>query len=562
MSSKVDREAFMRHMGLTAADIADPDSVAKRASPHTDAPRSSALTAGMAGRSTAYCKALSPAESSDAGLSHSTSLRGDLDPLFNSYATTKTCLRGGAGGAKLGAAVAPSAERSGAPAKPSARTVSFEAPPHRATAAASMPSRPVCTSETLKEEGNRAFESGLFVEAIRHYSAAIEALGQGGVDGGGSGGAVAADMRGPFGAVPGSTSPSVELELLAALYSNRSAAYLQAARQWSSTEEAYGRALCDADRAVALRPSWFKGYTRQGDACFKLHRYGAAAEAYEMALQLDPRNTTLADALAETRRRAKQAAREELEMRRTMRATGGSHLSSMQSSDRGTADKWIDGDGVTHRAGAASAPLAGESAYATGGSRRSSGQTSQLWDDLKHEVEATMQAPTGDAYRLQQLERFRKRASAGAAEAPHVEATRSEQRSRPRPVLAPTHEYQRAPAAAREPSPHEMAPTSTDRFRGGHPTGMSPASLAPPTSTTTTRSAAAGPSASASAPVTIPHRSTYDSPTAGGIPAAMANFSGPVMSARDVPYEFSSAAASAYQQQLLEKFRQRKARQS
>lgn len=552
----------MRLMGLTAADVADPDSVPARASTRANASRSCAAGAAAL-RNAPPPKSGSPVASSAAGLSYSASLRGDSEPILNLCTNTKASLNLSSGGGECGvegskrlsSLFTSPADRSAASLRVSARTVSFDTPPLRAAAAP----QPASRSEALKEDGNRAFEAGLFAEAIRYYSAAIDALGQSDT---------AADGA--------PRSAAVELE--AALYSNRSAAYLQAARQWSSAEEAYARALCDADRAVALRPSWFKGYTRQGDAYFKLRRYGTAAEAYEMALQLDPRNATLSNALAETRLRAKQAAREELELRRTVRSTATTtvalHKSSLNSTERsgdeeGRRFAYGDDDGARSPVTASAAVFGPEGARATGTARRLSGQAQQLWENLKHEVEVITHAPTGDAYRLQQLERFRSRGGAAAAEARRSEtqtlngaSARSEERSGPRATPASTAaSYHTTPMLGSE---TETPSTATTRLREDRPAETTPSSFASWSSSVaaTTATVTATPAAAAPAPVSPPPRSSYASPTAGGIPAAMANFSGPVTNARDVPYEFSSAAASAYQQKLLEAFRQRKGKQT
>jgi tetratricopeptide (TPR) repeat protein len=453
-------------------------------------------------------------------------------------------------------------EYSTAALKSGGRFVSAEALlRHRSEAAATVTSpRPTSVGEMLKEAGNEAFEAGRFVEAIQHYSAAIEAVS-------GDGAAASADTRVLLPATSDSTTTGrpCEVELLAALHSNRSAAYLQAARQWNSAEEAYGRALCDADRAVALRPSWFKGYSRQGDAYFKLRRYGTAAEAYEMALQLDPRNTTLANALAETRQRAKQSAREELELRRTLRSTGASsHMHRTRLSEERLDVQPLGGHN------------GGSTGYTTGGPRRSSGQAQQRWEELKHEVEATTHAPTGDAYRLQQLERFRQRGGTAAAStvsearrsfasALKHDTTLAEWQSPPHhgPVSTSESRHTTPPTPAEAASLTTPSRPCNDRSSGGARDSSLPptnTTAAAPATTTTNITTTSATSASL-APVPPPRRSTYESPTPGGIQAAMANFSGPVTSARDVPYEFSSAAASAYQQKLLEAFRQRKTKQ-
>ena len=44
--------------------------------------------------------------------------------------------------------------------------------------------------------------------------------------------------------------------------------------------------LRDVDRAIKLRPEWFKGYSRRGDALFKLEQFDDAIESYEHALSM------------------------------------------------------------------------------------------------------------------------------------------------------------------------------------------------------------------------------------------------------------------------------------
>lgn len=121
--------------------------------------------------------------------------------------------------------------------------------------------------DEIKNMGNRSFEEGDFRKAIRLYTRAIE--------------------RDPSNA---------------ALYSNRSACYLQAAKQMGIDTRTM--ALRDADKTVELRPDWFKGYSRKGDALFKLERYSEAAVAYERGLALDPQNTNLMHSLGEARNSA------------------------------------------------------------------------------------------------------------------------------------------------------------------------------------------------------------------------------------------------------------------
>ncbi len=123
------------------------------------------------------------------------------------------------------------------------------------------------TVDQLKSEGNKAFEEGDFRKAVRLYTKGID------------------------------RDPSNS-----ALYSNRSASYLQAAKQMGIDTRAM--ALRDADKVIELRPDWFKGYSRRGDALFKCERYSEAAVAYERALALDPENTNLMHSLGEARNAA------------------------------------------------------------------------------------------------------------------------------------------------------------------------------------------------------------------------------------------------------------------
>jgi tetratricopeptide (TPR) repeat protein len=121
--------------------------------------------------------------------------------------------------------------------------------------------------EDIKAMGNKCFESGEYRKSIRLYTRALE------------------------------RDPQNH-----ALYSNRSACYLQAAKQMGIDTRLM--ALRDADKVVELRPDWFKGYSRRGDALFKLDRFSEAAVAYERGLALDPANTNLMHSLGEARNAA------------------------------------------------------------------------------------------------------------------------------------------------------------------------------------------------------------------------------------------------------------------
>lgn len=123
------------------------------------------------------------------------------------------------------------------------------------------------SGEELKDMGNRYFEGGDFRKAVRMYSKAIE------------------------------KDPSN-----AAIYSNRSAAYLQASKQMGIDTRTM--ALRDADKVIELRPTWFKGYSRQGDAYFKLENFKEAIQSYERGLAYDADNVNLIHSLGEARNAA------------------------------------------------------------------------------------------------------------------------------------------------------------------------------------------------------------------------------------------------------------------
>ncbi|KAG5465347.1 hypothetical protein CUR178_00049 [Leishmania enriettii] len=95
--------------------------------------------------------------------------------------------------------------------------------------------------EALKEQGNHAFKSNAFAEAIQHYSAAIEA------------------------------HPDEPV-----LYSNRSAAYLKRGQ--------YQEAAHDAEKAVAMDSTFAKAYSRLHSALCNLGLFDRAAEALKAGL--------------------------------------------------------------------------------------------------------------------------------------------------------------------------------------------------------------------------------------------------------------------------------------
>ncbi|KEG07519.1 stress-induced protein sti1 [Trypanosoma grayi] len=332
------------------------------------------------------------------------------------------------------------------------------------------------SAEQLKSNGNQAFEEGRYREALNCYTDAIEMLLESGNYQLREQGCLNTNTksRGPI--ASGFSAGDPRIILLAALFSNRSACFLQASKQIGAAE-ALESAIRDADRAVELRPSWFKGYSRQGDAFFKMKKYAQAAETYEMALQLDPGNKNLLQSVREARQRHLTDARENV------------HTSRKQAARERT-----EGNAASDaiRPVAVPAPM-NVSVNDTTTGRRDSGQykvtARQLWRELKHEVEASVQQPTGDDYRREQLRLYR------------------EQKEREKNGYSPLHSEERH--ANEEPVLNE------------HPKG------AGTTGSTGLESKI------------LPRREHLET----------------------IPQEFSSDAAAAYQQRLLEEYRRKKARQ-
>ncbi|CCW68479.1 unnamed protein product [Phytomonas sp. Hart1] len=99
----------------------------------------------------------------------------------------------------------------------------------------------------LKTKGNKEFSSGNYIEAINHFSKAIQL----------------------------DSSNHV-------LFSNRSACYAALHR--------YKEALDDADACISNKPGWVKGYVRRGAALHGLRRYNDASAAYQKGLDVEPSN--------------------------------------------------------------------------------------------------------------------------------------------------------------------------------------------------------------------------------------------------------------------------------
>lgn len=108
--------------------------------------------------------------------------------------------------------------------------------------------------EELKDKGNAAFKAKEFDKAVEHFTDAIE------------------------------------LNESHLLFSNRSGAY--------ASLTLWKEALADAEKCVALNPTWAKGYGRKGAALEGLGQRDKAKEAYEAGLAHEPQSESLRAALA------------------------------------------------------------------------------------------------------------------------------------------------------------------------------------------------------------------------------------------------------------------------
>uniref|UniRef100_A0AAG5D4M7 Uncharacterized protein n=1 Tax=Anopheles atroparvus TaxID=41427 RepID=A0AAG5D4M7_ANOAO len=103
------------------------------------------------------------------------------------------------------------------------------------------------TADELKEEGNTCVKAGNFTEAILHYTHAIK------------------------------LNPSDAI-----LYSNRSLAFCKMQQYYYANE--------DADKAIALNPTWAKGYFRKAEVSMGVGHFDTALLSYGKALQLQPQD--------------------------------------------------------------------------------------------------------------------------------------------------------------------------------------------------------------------------------------------------------------------------------
>lgn len=116
--------------------------------------------------------------------------------------------------------------------------------------------------DEAKDAGNAAFKKGDWEAAVKHYSAAVAAV--------------------------GADSPDA-----APYLANRSAAH-GAAKRWDA-------AFADATAAAKCRPGWPKAWVRVGEAATALKRWSDAVAAYDKAVKLQPDDEKIQIALARAR---------------------------------------------------------------------------------------------------------------------------------------------------------------------------------------------------------------------------------------------------------------------
>lgn len=123
----------------------------------------------------------------------------------------------------------------------------------------------------LKMEGNTAYKTLKYTEAITHYSAAVDL-------------AWSRPLWEPL-------AFQFVREELAPILSNRSAAHVAL--------HDYVRALVDAEIVTQLKTDWSKGWFRKGKALFGLQRFEEAIKAYHKGLRYADNNEDLLEALKE-----------------------------------------------------------------------------------------------------------------------------------------------------------------------------------------------------------------------------------------------------------------------
>jgi tetratricopeptide (TPR) repeat protein len=126
------------------------------------------------------------------------------------------------------------------------------------------------TAEEYKSVGNKCFAAKNFSVAIRMYTQALE------------------------------RDPNNEV-----LLSNRSASYVQ-----SPLLAGPSLALKDAEKAISIKPTWFKAHLRKADALFASKKIREALSSYEKVAELDPTCATAVESLKCCRRELLEAGEE------------------------------------------------------------------------------------------------------------------------------------------------------------------------------------------------------------------------------------------------------------
>ena len=132
----------------------------------------------------------------------------------------------------------------------------------------SSESRHFVIANTMKDQGNSAFNKGEYIEARKLYTEGINSI---------------ASLQ--------LTSPE-ERNLIAALYCNRGATYLK--------EKRYDEAVNDCELALKSNPEYLKAYTRKWRGLLALGHFGEARFLLEKGLHHFPREKSLTDDLAKT----------------------------------------------------------------------------------------------------------------------------------------------------------------------------------------------------------------------------------------------------------------------
>nr|CCA15570.1 conserved hypothetical protein [Albugo laibachii Nc14] len=120
--------------------------------------------------------------------------------------------------------------------------------------------------EQAKDRGNKAFSAGSYQDAITSFTEAIALY----------------EREASGGSCPTSGK-------LYVYFSNRSACYLKI--------NDGAQALKDAEKCIALKADWPKGYSRKGAALFQLGRYPEAYRTYQDGLKVDSNNPALLEGL-------------------------------------------------------------------------------------------------------------------------------------------------------------------------------------------------------------------------------------------------------------------------